>query len=226
MNKIVSKEQWMDARKQLLVKEKELTRMRDELAKARQTLPWNIVENNYIFTGPEGTSSLSELFADKSQLVVYHFMYAPGWEEGCKSCSFWADQYDTINLHIGQRDVSLVVISRALLEDFQAFKARMGWKFNWLSSAGNTFNKDFNVSFPDQQEGVYNYHETRVMEEMPGLSVFYKKEDGNIYHTYSCYSRGLDALNSTYQMLDLLPRGRDEAGLEYSMAWLNHHDKY
>ena len=226
MNEIVSKEQWIEARKELLVKEKELSRIRDELAKARQTLPWKLVDENYIFTGPQGSSSLSDLFNDKTQLIIYHFMYAPGWEEGCKSCSFWADQYDTINLHIGQRDASLAVISRAPLQDFQAFKERMGWKFTWMSSSDNTFNQDFNVSFPDQQEGVYNYRATRVMEEMPGLSVFYKTEEGKIYHTYSCYSRGLDALNATYQMLDLLPLGRNEQGLDYGMAWLNHHDRY
>lgn len=219
-------EEWISARKELLTKEKEFSKLRDELSTARRALPWRKLQTEYEFESSQGKSTLADLFAGKSQLITYHFMYAPGWEDGCKSCSFWADQYDTINLHIGQRDVSLAVISRAPWQDFQSFKERMGWQFNWLSSAANSFNSDFNVSFPDQETGFYNYRETGVMEELPGLSVFIRDEAGDIFHTYSCYSRGLDPLNATYQMLDLVPNGRDEGDLPFPMAWVNLHDNY
>jgi len=148
------------------------------------------------------------------------------WQEGCKSCSFWADRYDAINKHIGARDVAIVCVSRAPLEVFEPFKRRMGWRFRWVSSAHSTFNMDYHVSFPGQTTGTYNYRETNVMEELPGLSVFYKSEDSRIYHTYSAYSRGLDALNATYQMLDLVPKGRDEQDLPFPMAWVKLHDQY
>lgn len=223
---IVSEEDWLTARQALLVREKELASLRDDIAQARRDLPWRVVKEDYLFAGPDGDKRLSELFAGKSQLITYHFMYGPDWDEGCKSCSFWADQYDAINLHIGARDVSLAVISRAPWRVFQDFKARMGWSFNWLSSAGNSFNSDYQVSFPDQKTGIYNYRETSVMEEQPGLSVFLKAENGDIFHTYSTYARGLDPLNATYQMLDLVPRGRDEAGLNYGMEWVQLHDQY
>jgi predicted dithiol-disulfide oxidoreductase (DUF899 family) len=225
-SKVVSDTEWVAARQALLVREKELAHLREEIAQARRDLPWRAVEEDYLFSGPDGDKRLSDLFGDKSQLITYHFMYGPQWEEGCKHCSFWADQYDTINLHIGARNVSLAVISRAPWEVFQGFKERMGWSFNWLSSAGNSFNSDYQVSFPDQETGNYNYRETKVMEEHPGLSVFTKTENGDIFHTYSTFARGLDPLNATYQMLDLVPLGRDEAELSYGMEWLRHHDRY
>ena len=223
---IVNNEDWLAARRELLRKEKEFSKIRDELSLARQALPWREVVQHYTFESNQGNSTLEDLFSGKSQLITYHYMFAPDWQEGCKSCSFWADQYDTINQHIGQRDVSLAVISRAPWQKFDNFKTRMGWKFHWLSSAENSFNQDFNVSFPGQEKGTYNYQESKVMEELPGLSVFTKDSDGIIYHTYSCYSRGLDPLNATYQMLDLTPKGRDEKDLPFPMAWVNFHDKY
>ena len=222
----VSKDEWVRARKLLLEKEKELTHLRDEVAVARQRLPWHRVETTYQFSGPDGDVTLAELFGDKSQLVIYHFMYGPGWQEGCKSCSFWADQYDTISTHIAARDVALAVVSRAPWQEFQSFKERMAWRFTWVSSAENTFNMDYHVSHPEGGEGEYNYRTTGVMEEMPGLSVFAKDDNGEIFHTYSCYSRGLDALNATYQVLDLVPKGRDEQDLGFSMGWVQLHDQY
>lgn len=225
-NNVVSESEWLIARKTLLEQEKALNRQRDEIARARRDLPWHAVKEDYLFSSPVGDFSLSELFEDKSQLILYHFMYGPDWDEGCKSCSFWADQYDTINLHIGARDVSLAVISRAPWQKFNTFKERMGWQFKWLSSAENSFNSDYQVSYPGEEKGIYNYRETGVMEEMPGLSVFFKDEDGKMYHTYSTYSRGLDPLNATYQMLDLVPRGRDESALNFGMEWVRLHDSY
>lgn len=224
--KTTSRQAWIEARQSLLEKEKELTRLRDEVSAARQAMPWVPVEESYTFENEEGTFTLSDLFNDKSQLIIYHFMYGRGWQEGCKSCSFWADQYDTINLHIGQRDVAIAVVSRAPWQDFSDFKQRMGWQFRWLSSAGTTFNTDFHVSFDTPGEGYYNYRTTGVGEEMPGLSVFAKDDEGKVFHTYSCYARGLDPLNATYQMLDLTPKGRDEEALSFPMGWVNHHDRY
>ena len=226
MNPVVDHNAWIKARKELLAKEKQLTALRDEVAAARRAMPWQEVTRAYIFQGPEGDLTLADLFADKSQLIVYHFMYGPDWQEGCKSCSFWADQYDAINKHIGARDVAIACVSRAPLEVFTPFKQRMGWNFRWVSSAGSSFNEDYRVSFPGKTSGVYNYEETTVREELPGLSVFYKDDEDRIYHTYSAYSRGLDALNTTYQMLDLVPKGRDEQDLPFAMAWVKLHDQY
>jgi len=223
---IVSEAQWNQARKDLLEREKALNKLRDEIAAERRNLPWHQVKEDYLFSGPEGSLRLSELFGSNSQLIVYHFMYGPDWQEGCKSCSFWADQYDGISRHIAARDVSLAVVSRAPWQNFQAFKQRMNWGFTWLSSAGNTFNSDYHISFPNQQTGYYNYTQTTVMEELPGLSVFFKDDKGKLFHTYSTYARGLDPLNATYQMLDLVPKGRDETDLAYGMAWVKHHDDY
>ena len=221
-----NEEEWITARQELLAKEKEFSKLRDELTAARQALPWRRIEKEYEFESDQGKFTLNDLFAGKSQLITYHFMYGPGWQEGCQRCSFWADQYDTINLHIGQRDVSLTVISRAPWREFQQFKERMGWQVQCLSSFEKTFNSDFNVSFQDQETGFYNYRETRVGEELPGLSVFYRDDSGDIFHTYSCYARGLDPLNATYQMLDLVPHGRNEGDLPFPMAWVKLHDKY
>jgi len=226
MKNLVTKDQWNNARVDLLEKEKELTRLRDEVARARRELPWHLVEKDYSFSGPDGECTLLDLFGSKSQLVIYHFMYGPGWEEGCKSFSFWADQYDTVANHIAARDVALAVVSRASWQEFQTFKERMGWQFTWVSSSETSFNLDYQVSHPGGGQGVYNYRDTTVMEEMPGLSVFIKDDEGQIAHTYSCYSRGLDALNATYQILDLVPKGRDEETLDFTMSWVQHHDRY
>jgi predicted dithiol-disulfide oxidoreductase (DUF899 family) len=230
-HKVVSGEEWLAARRGFLVKEKEFTRLRDELSRQRRELPWVKVDKAYVFDGPDGKQSLSDLFAGRGQLIVYHFMFGPDWKEGCPSCSFWADNYNGVVTHLAHRDVSLVAISRAPLEKLEAYKKRMGWSFKWLSSLGNDFNRDFAVSFtPDElKEGGnnYNFATTRFSgEEAPGASVFVRGEDGGIYRSYSCYARGLDMLNGAYHLLDLVPKGRDEQGLPYPMAWVRRHDKY
>lgn len=225
--KIVSQSEWIDARKQLLIKEKELTRLNDDLARRRRELPWVKVENNYIFEGPMGQETLSDLFADNSQLIIYHFMFAPGWEEGCPGCSFIADHIDGANLHLAHHDVSVVVVSRAPLAEILPFKKRMDWKFKWVSSFGSDFNYDYNVSFTDEQiaegEVYYNYAKQETGSESPGTSVFYRDSTGQVFHTYSTYSRGGDILIGAHNFLDLTPKGRNEKG---TMDWLRHHDKY
>ena len=228
---VVTREKWLVARKAHLEKEKELTRLRDELSRARRELPWVRVEKEYVFQGPNGDETFSDLFEGKSQLIVYHFMFHPSWKEGCKSCSYWADNYAGINIHLNQRDVNMVTISKAPLEQLDAFKKRMGWRFKWVSSADNDFNRDYHVSFTAQEiekgEMYYNYRTTRFpMEEAPGLSVFAKDEAGSVFHTYSCYSRGLDMLNGAYHHLDLVPKGRDEDKLSYTMEWIRIRDQY
>ena len=229
--KTVSREEWIEARKKLLVREKELTRLRDRLSEQRRELPWLEVEKDYVFQGPGGEITLADLFDGRSQLIVQHFMFGPEWQEGCPSCSFWADNYDPIIVHLHQRDVSMVSISRAPIAQLQAYRERMGWNFLWVSSLDNDFNFDYHVSFtPEEQESgepYYNYGTARFpSEEAPGFSVFYKNGDDRIFHTYSVYSRGLDPLNSAYQYLDLVPKGRDEQDLPYGMAWLRRHDQY
>jgi predicted dithiol-disulfide oxidoreductase (DUF899 family) len=230
-HKVVSHDEWLAARKQLLLTEKEFTRARDRLSQKRRDLPWERVEKQYIFDGPAGRESLSQLFGGRSQLVVYHFMYGPNWEEGCKSCSFWADNFNGIIVHLNQRDVTMVAVSKAPLPQLQAFKQRMGWSFKWVSSFACDFNEDYQVSFAPEQvkngEVYYNYaNGSFPSEEAPGISVFSKDAEGSIFHTYSCYGRGLDMLNGTYHYLDLVPKGRDEAELPYTMAWLRLHDEY
>ena len=229
-HEVVSQEQWTEARKALLAKEKEFTRQRDELSRQRRELPWTKVEKTYVFDGPTGKETLAGLFAGRGQLMIYHFMFAPGWEEGCKSCSFLADHIDGMLVHLRHRDVTLLLVSRAPLAQIEAFKKRMGWKFKWVSSYGNDFNFDFHVSFTPEEmargEAYYNYGMGRVpVEELPGLSVFYNN-GGDVYHTYSTYSRGLDILLGAYNFLDMAPKGRDEEGLPRGMAWLRHHDRY
>jgi len=229
-HKVVSHQEWLDARRQLLAEEKELTRLRDGLSQRRRDLPWEPVDQDYVFEGPGGRETLAQLFDGKHQLAVYHFMLAPDWEEGCKSCSFWADNFNGIDAHLRQRDVSFVAISRAPLPRIEAFKKRMGWSFKWVSSFGSDFNYDHHVSFrPDKSAtgaDVYNYAPRKMaMEELPGASVFYKGDDGTIFHTYSCYARGLDMLNSAYHWLDLVPKGRDESG-PHKMSWVRLHDEY
>jgi len=229
-HQVVSPEEWLVARTGLLAKEKEFTRLRDRLSEERRELPWARVEKTYVFDGPGGKESLSDLFADRSQLVVYHFMFDPSWEEGCKSCSFWADNYGGAIVHLNQRDVAMVTVSKAPFAKLEAFRKRMGWTFKWVSSSATDFNRDYGVSFtPDERESgqaFYNYRLGRIGGEMPGLSVFYKDGSGAIFHTYSCYARGLDMFNSAYQLLDLVPKGRDEADLPYTMAWVRHRDSY
>lgn len=228
---IVSPEEWTKQRRELLAKEKEFTRLRDELSQARRDLPWERVAKTYEFDGAGGKVTLAEAFDGRSQLVVYHFMFAPEWENGCKSCSFWADNFNGIVQHLNQRDVSFAAISRAPLAKLRAFADRLGWSFKWMSSEGSDFNYDYNVSFRPQDlaagKGVYNYVSLAMnMTDLPGVSVFYKDADGAIYHTYSAYSRGIDILNAAYNYLDIVPKGRDEADLSYPMAWVRLHDQY
>ena len=228
-HQVVSREEWLAARKALLAKEKAFTRERDQLSRERRALPWVKVDKAYVFHGPNGKETLSDLFAGNGQLLVYHFMFGPDWNEGCPSCSFWADNYNGIVEHLKHRDVTLVAISRAPLEKLAAYKRRMGWSFKWVSSLGNDFNHDYHVSFTpeEQKNAVYNYTAQGFgTSEAPGISVFAKDEAGHIFHTYSCYARGLDMLNGAYHLLDLVPKGRDEDGLSYPMAWVRRHDQY
>jgi predicted dithiol-disulfide oxidoreductase (DUF899 family) len=228
---VVSQSEWLKARKDLLAKEKEFTKTRDALSAARRNLPWTLIEKNYVFDGPNGKETLSDLFGGKSQLMIYHFMLGPGWVQGCPSCSFLADHFDGAAIHLAQRDVSLVVVSRAPLAEIEAYKKRMGWKFKWVSSFGNDFNRDFHVSFTPEEKACgkveYNYELTEFpSEEAPGLSAFIKGEGGNVLHTYSSYARGLDMLVGTYNFLDMAPKGRDEDALPWTMAWVRRHDEY
>jgi predicted dithiol-disulfide oxidoreductase (DUF899 family) len=228
---IVSQDEWLKARKQLLAKEKEFNHARDQLSAARRALPWVKVEKNYVFDGPDGKESLSDLFGGKSQLIVYHFMLGPGWVQGCPSCSFLADHFDGAVIHLAQRDATLVVVSRAPFVEIKAYKKRMGWKFKWVSSFGNDFNHDFHVSFTPEEKAKgkvdYNYTMTEFpSEEAPGLSAFTKGDNGEMLHTYSSYARGLDILIGTYNFLDMAPKGRDESALPWSMAWVRRHDEY
>ena len=229
--KVVSQEEWLAARQQHLKKEKEFSLLRDDLSRQRRQLPWVKVEKNYLFEGPDGKESLSDLFGGKSQLIVYHFMLGPGWDQGCPSCSFIADHMDGSVIHLAQRDVTLVVVSRAPLSEITKFQNRMGWRFKWVSSNGNDFNFDYHVSFAKDElakgEVYYNYKKQKFgSEEGPGLSVFHQDAAGNVFHTYSTYSRGLDILIGAYNYLDLTPKGRDEADLPHGMSWVRHHDRY
>ena len=229
--RIVSREEWLAARKELLAKEKQLTRARDAIATQRRQLPWVKVEKNYIFDSPSGNKTLADLFAGRSQLIVYHFMFGPEWKEGCPSCSFNMDHTDGALVHLAQRDVSFVAVSRAPSSKIEAFKKRMGWKFNWVSSCGSDFNYDYQASFTPEQlaKGKVEYNFDLVefpSAEGPGVSVFYKDGEGNIFHTYSAYARGSESTVNTYNYLDLIPKGRDEDGLPFTMAWLRHHDRY
>jgi predicted dithiol-disulfide oxidoreductase (DUF899 family) len=229
---VVTREEWVEKRKELLAKEKELTRQKDQLTQERQDLPWVKIDKDYVFEGPKGKESLSDLFGGKSQLIVYHFMFQPDWTEGCKSCSLLADHYQPAILHLQHRDTNMVTISRAAIERIETFRKRMGWTFKWVSSLDCNFNWDFNVSFPgdvsDQKEVYYNYQVAPSFPstEGPGISVFYKDKDGSIFHTYSVFARGLEQFLGVYSLLDVVPKGRDEAGLVYGMEWVRHHDKY
>ena len=232
-HRVVSHEEWLAARKEFLEKEKDFTRRRDELNRQRRELPWEAVTRNYTFEGPEGRQTLPELFGGKSQLIVYHFMFGPGWKEGCPSCSFLADSFDGVVVHLAQRDVTFTAVSRATLAEIESFKKRMGWHFKWVSSFENDFNFDYQVSFPKEEAANgtkrYNYGTSGFPgEEAPGASVFYKNGAGEIFHTYSTYGRGLDMMLTAYNYLDITPKGRDEEGkgLPYPMVWVRHHDRY
>lgn len=228
---IVSSDDWLAARLELLAREKELTRQRDELSRLRRALPWVRVDTPYRFEGPDGSRTLGELFDGRHQLIVYHFMFQPEWEAGCKSCSFWADNFAGIGIHLAHRDASLVAISAAPLARLDAYRRRMGWSFPWLSAAGSSFNRDFHVHHTAEElaagEAWYNYRRQRPYgAEAPGISVFYRDDGGQVFHTYSCYARGLDMLNGAYHFMDLLPKGRDEDGLPSHSSWLRRHDEY
>ena len=228
---VVSKQQWTEARKAHLAKEKELTRLRDQLSTERRDLPWVKVEKRYVFDGPDGQETLADLFGGRSQLLVYHFMFGPDWEQGCPSCSYLADHIDGANLHLPQRDVTLLAVSRAPLTQLEAFKERMSWRFKWVSSYANDFNRDFHVSFTKEElangKVDYNYGMVEGYDELPGLSAFYKDENGAVFHTYSSFARGDEPLIGTYSYLDLTPKGRNENGPGLDLTdWVRHHDRY
>jgi len=230
-SRVVSPAEWVAARKELLKKEKEFTRLRDEVSRLRRDMPWEKITKPYVFDGPNGKETLADLFGGRSQLIVYHFMMGPEWKEGCPSCSFISDHIDGSVVHLAARDVRLVVVSRAPLKQIEAFKKRMGWRFHWVSSNETDFNYDYQVSASKEElakgEAYYNYTVQQFpSDERPGTSVFYKDAAGNIFHTYSSYSRGLDILIGAYNWLDITPKGRDEEGLKHGMAWVRHHDKY
>ncbi len=227
---VVSHSEWLEARKRLLEQEKQLTRQRDELTEARRALPWERVAEPYVFERTRGTATLADLFDGRSQLAVYHFMFGADDTAGCKSCSFWADGFNGIAQHLAHRDVSFVAISRGPLAKLLAYKQRLGWSFEWVSSASSTFNRDYAVSFSAEElargKVTYNYAAQAVGPEMPGISVFCKDADGAVFHTYSSFGRGIEVVNPAYQFLDMVPKGRDEDGLPSPMAWLRRHDEY
>jgi len=228
---VVTEAEWLVARKDLLTREKEFTRQRDALSAARRSLPMVKIDKEYLFNGPGGKETLSDLFDGRSQLIVYHFMLGPGWGEGCKSCSYLADHFDGVNWHLPHRDVTFVVVSRAPFSEIQAYQKRMGWCFKWVSSYGIDFNFDYHVSFTAEDEkknkAYYNYADGEyINDEMPGLSVFFKDEEGDTFHTYSTYARGLDILVGAYNFLDLVPKGRGEDHLDFTMEWVRRHDEY
>jgi len=228
---VVSRDEWVAERKMLLAREKELTRLRDQVARERRALPWVRIDKHYTFDTREGQRTLPELFNGRRQLLVQHFMFAPGWEQGCPSCSYMADHIDGMNVHLEHRDLTLVAVSRAPLADIERFRQRMGWRFNWVSSHGSDFNYDFGVSFTPEELAkgglYYNYGTTPYAhEEAPGLSVFFKNDAGEVFHTYSTYGRGVEVMMGTYYMLDLTPKGRGERDVKHKMEWVRHHDRY
>jgi predicted dithiol-disulfide oxidoreductase (DUF899 family) len=227
---VVSRDKWLDARTALLKKEKKFTRLRDDLSRQRRELPWVKVTKPYIFDGPKGKETLADLFETRSQLVVYHFMFSPDWSEGCPHCSFWADNFNDIIVHLNHRDVTFVAISRAPLAKIEPFRKRMGWSFKWLSSSKNDFNYDYHVSFTPEQlkngTASFNYSKTSPgMADREGASVFYKDKSGAVFHTYSCYARGIDMMNTAYHYLDIVPKGRNEKP-ESTQSWVRYHDRY
>jgi predicted dithiol-disulfide oxidoreductase (DUF899 family) len=227
--RVVSQAEWLAARKELLSKEKEFTRLRDELSRQRRELPWEVVDKKYVFEGPNGKQTLPELFDGRSQLIVYHFMFAPNWDVGCPHCSFWADNFNGIIVHLNQRDVTMIAVSRAPCRKLAAYKKRMGWNFKWLSSYETDFNFDYRVSFTPEQlakkEALYNFGtQTPCGTEEQGVSAFYKDSKGSVFHTYSTHGRGIDLLNTAYNYLDLAPKGRDEG--DRGQFWVRRHDEY
>ena len=226
---VVSRDQWLAQRKALLAREKELMHLHDQVARERRALPWVRIGKDYAFDAPEGRRTLAELFEGRTQLMVQHFMLGPGWEQGCPSCSYMADHTDGMNVHLAHRDITFVAISRAPLPEIERFRSRMGWKFKWVSSHGSDFNYDFGVSFTADErvkgEVYYNYRKQPFeSEELPGISVFYKDDAGVVFHTYSTYRRGVEAMMGTYHVVDLSPKGRDEH--DGPMSWVRHHDRY
>jgi predicted dithiol-disulfide oxidoreductase (DUF899 family) len=230
-NQVVSHEDWLKARLDLLAAEKEFTRQREALTRRRMAMPWERVEKAYRFEGAKGHLTLEDLFDGRSQLLVYHFMLGPDWQEGCKSCSFWADNFNGIPVHLAERDVTFTAISRAPLEKIDAYRLRMGWSFPWVSSGASDFNFDYQASATPEDLAAgrvyYNFGiRSNTMSEMVGVSVFYRSGPGEVYHTYSCYARGVEMVNGAYHFLDLVPKGRDEDGLRYPMEWVSRHDQY
>jgi len=230
-HEVVDHDEWVQRRKAFLEREKELSRLRDELSAARRALPWERVAKEYVFDTVDGQRTLAELFDGRSQLIIYHFMYGPDWQEGCKSCSFWADGWDRNVVHLAARDITMVAVSRAPLAKLEAYKKRMGWTFAWASSLGSDFNYDYHVSFKpeDVERGdvYYNYRRGPfARDEAHGISVFFRDDAAQVYHTYSTFARGLDMVNAGYHLMDLAPKGRDEGDLDYSMDWLRRRDEY
>ena len=228
---LVSRDEWTDARKALLLAEKALSEALDAVAMKRRELPWVEIEKNYVFEGPGGKESLDDLFEGRKQLVVYHFMFGPDWEEGCPSCSFWADNFNGVDVHLANRDTTFVVISNTSLEKIEGYRERMGWQFKWVSSLGNDFNHDFHVSFSPEEIDAgnveYNFKLVKPFgSEAPGLSAFIRTADDRVAHSYSCHARGLDIFNAAYQILDMTPLGRNEGDLPYPQAWVRRHDEY
>lgn len=228
-HKVASHDQWIEARKKLLAKEKEFTRLRDQLSQQRRDLPWERVEKEYVFDGPDGRQSLAELFDGRSQLIIYHFMFGPDWEAGCPHCSFWADNFDPIIIHLNQRDTAMIAVSRAPYQKLAAYKRRMGWQFKWVSSLGTDFNFDYQASFTAealaQKDAFYNFtRQDACSSEREGLSVFFRSADGDVFHTYSTYARGIDIINTGYNVLDMTPKGRDEG--DRRQFWVRRRDEY
>jgi predicted dithiol-disulfide oxidoreductase (DUF899 family) len=230
-HRIVSKAEWFAARTALLKKEKEFTLLRDKLGQQQRDMPWVLVDKEYLFDGPNGKQTLSDLFDGMSQLIVYHFMYDPNWDAGCPSCSFWADNFNGIVVHLNQRDVTMIAVSKAPYSKIGEYKKHMGWNFKWVSSYDNDFNFDYHVSFTPEElsekKAFYNYNlQDTHSPEREGVSVFYKDTAGHVFHTYSAYARGIDVLNVAYHYLDLVPKGRDEDGHEFPQYWVRRHDEY
>jgi predicted dithiol-disulfide oxidoreductase (DUF899 family) len=228
-HEVVAHDDWVERRREFLLKEKEFTRMRDRLSEERRALPWEAVNKEYSFEGPNGRQTLPQLFDGRSQLIVYHFMFGPGWDAGCPHCSHWADNFDSVIVHLNHRDVTMVAVSRAPYEKLAAYQKRMGWNFKWLSSGNTDFNFDYNVSFTPEElakkEVFYNYTmQSPGPSEREGVSIFFKDSSGSVFHTYSTYARGIDMLNVDYQYLDLVPKGRDESGR--GPHWVRRHDEY
>ena len=230
-HKTVSREEWLEARRALLAKEKEVLKAKDALRQETRELPWVKVDKEYVFEGPNGRETLSDLFAGRSQLVVRHFMLGPGWTEGCVGCSFGADQTDGSVVHLINHDVMFVTVSRAPYPEIAAYHERMGWQFKWVSSFGSDFNFDYHVSFTEEDEkrgkAFYNFADMDYMgDEMPGTSVFFKNEAGEIFHTYSAFARGSELIGGVYGILDVTPRGRNEPPGGNLTAWVRRHDEY